>query len=932
MDEDDLVRHWIDSGLIAGTEDYEGAYIRGLKQDAANYKAGVEAQYQEFKNGPRERSLRQQFTKPGSTETYASVAEYLAQDKTYQALPESSRKAYADAVTDQFNQFMADDAIQKKFTRADGTRYVSAREYLENDAAYQQLVKNTQEKTNPYVREVNKKYTAFKNGDDTYRAMFTKEDGTTYDTVQQYLLADATYQGYIKDQNDYEGAVFDEFSHFVHNKSKGLLADMFTMPNGKTYDSAAAYLRDDATYNAMVKRYEHPEYAWTKEQLLYAIRNAIVNKESGVSSETQLKKANVQGGNVTLVARGIGVNSKQTTEIRASEIGGGSEAAIANLKKLANADAADVTLKDAKGNILVFTTGKETLPDGRVVEKQVVKGYDADNPILEVETDGIIDKFVIGNLSPLGVYATGRLDVTATNGSVFIAGRSNDQAGFSSVNVGQITAIGEDVRLYTREGINNAAVTASEMKQGNIHGHNLIAYGGTKDIGAQNKPLGVTLSGDLLEAYADGSIYIKNMTGTDRLRVGSLFAKNLISLESKPGFDMTTNPKYTLAYLNAGNVLELKTDENEGIVGREENPIRILNNGTLVNLKAKEGYVKGMNGLLGDNSTMTAVSESNLEAGATQLEEKDAQGNVIKPSITGEIHSGGNVKLEAAKDAVVSGPVLSTNGDILIKAAADASINEAVTATAGNVAVDAANLAKIKGSLEVKGAGKKVSVSGVKGIVLDGSVTAGLPYRNSDGSYMGGELIELISAEGTIVQNKGGGLTARRVTATSGGAVTLTNSNNKFREFTAYGVNTQKTNEQGETVTVKAIDGSVTVSAHAGNDLKAGIESTTVYGNVMFANLDDGNLVVDTDIVTKAGKNGEAGDITLVQDKGDVYALRSLQADGSVVAMSSLGAVINTGNITAGKNIDVGGTLAYDAIGLTMKAGGHISVATVRGG
>ena len=130
MDEDDLVRHWIDSGLIAGTEDYEGAYIRGLKQDAANYKARVEAQYQEFKNGPRERSLRQQFTKPGSTETYASVSEYLAQDKTYQALPESSRKAYADAITDQFNQFMADDAIQKKFTRADGTRYISAREYL----------------------------------------------------------------------------------------------------------------------------------------------------------------------------------------------------------------------------------------------------------------------------------------------------------------------------------------------------------------------------------------------------------------------------------------------------------------------------------------------------------------------------------------------------------------------------------------------------------------------------------------------------------------------------------------------------------------------------------------------------------------------------------------------------------------------------------
>ena len=67
-------------------------------------------------------------------------------------------------------------------------------------------------------------------------------------------------------------------------------------------------------------------------------------KESGVSAETQGKKANVQGRNVTLTAKGIGVNTNIVTEIKADELTGGSNTAIANLKQLANADATDVTM------------------------------------------------------------------------------------------------------------------------------------------------------------------------------------------------------------------------------------------------------------------------------------------------------------------------------------------------------------------------------------------------------------------------------------------------------------------------------------------------------------------------------------------------------------------------------------------------------------
>ncbi|MBO5637708.1 MAG: hypothetical protein J5906_09360 [Acidaminococcaceae bacterium] len=991
MDEDDLIHHWIDAGLIAGTEDYEGAYIRGLKQDAANYKARVEEQFKEFKSGNNGFSLRQRFTKPGTTETYANAKEYLAQDKTYMVMenanadykayiekeyankegkPEleakyagydsaaaylaqdtgyqnmlSIARDYKDETEKDFAQFTVEASIKQKFTKTDGTFYASVSEYLAADTAYQKLVKETQDKTNPYVRDVNEQFNKFKNGDNTYKDMFTKEDGTTYDTVSQYLLEDATYQGYIKDQNDYSVRICDEFSHFTNNKSNGALADMFTLPSGKTYDSAEAYLRDDATYQAMVKKYEQPEFAWTKDQLLYAIRNAIVNKETGVSSETQTKVANVQGKNVTLVAKGVGLNTNQTTEIKASDLGGGAEASIAKMKQLANADAADVTMYNKNGDILRLVTVKSDT--GALVNTW--KAYKADKPSEEIHyTDASnyeIDKFVIGNFSPLGVYATGKLDVTAISDNVFIAGRSNDKAGFAPVNIGKITAggsddtgnVNSDVRLYTREGIYNAADRLGQ-NEGNIHAKDLIAYGGTKDIGSKEKPVTVSLSGDLLTANAgdssstdtaSGNVYIKNVKTDDKLRVGAIYAKNTISLESAKGFDMTTNPDYKLAYLNAGKALELKTNPSTGVIGSEANPIRILNNagtpeqyggdlannGMLINLTGKDAYVKGVNGTRGDNTTMrlglvkmtgdlAATSESYLEAGAVRLGDTEEEG------INGKVDAGGNVKLEAVKDVVVTGPASSTDGDITVKAGADARVNYALTAYSG-IYITAENEAKINGDLTAKATDNTVvSVSGKNGVTLDNSVISGRPQKDAEGSYRDGGAILLASANGRIRQNENGALVAHIVKAASGKAIDLTNQGNKFREFTATGVDSEETDEQGNKV--KVINGGVNVSAHAGNTLTAGIENSVVYGNVALTNVDDGGLTVNTDIAVKKNQDSNSGNITFNQ-QGDILVEGALQAENSVSETSANGNVTNYKEITAENNIQIQATAANDA-------------------
>ena len=712
VDQNDLIYHWIDAGLIAGTSDYEGAYIRGLKQDAVNYKARVEEQYELFTRGEANQQIKDMFTKKDGT-AYADVADYLAADEKYKALQDA-------------------------------------------------------------------------------------------------------------------------------------------------YDP------------------EKVQFAWTKDQLLYAIRNAVVNKESGVSAETQNKVANVQGKNVTLEARGVGMNTNTPTVIKASDLGNGSTESVNTLKLLASADAADVTMRDANGNTLAATVEKEIQPDGDIMEKQVWTAYDkAGN---KVETDGVIDTFVINNMSPLGVYATGRVDVTASGDNVFIAGRSNDQAGFAAVNVGKITASDQkDVRLYTREGIYNSAATDDEAMKGNIRSHNLIAYGGTKDIGEKEKPLTVNLSGDLLGAYADGNVYVKNVLSDDRLRLGSVFAKDTIYLESAKGFAMTTNPDYQLAYLNAEKQLELKADRVEGRFGEEDNPIRILNNGGIISLTGKDGYVKGVNGTQGDDAVMklgriemtdifTAASEGNLEAGVTSPEEKDEDGNVVKPEVPGEVKAGGNVMLKAVKD-----------------------------------------------------------------VILDHSVTAGT-LNLENGTFTGGGEIDLVSTKGRILQNADGALAAGSVTATSGKGVTLTDEGNTFREFTAYGVDTEVTDAQGNKVTEKAIDGSVNVRTHAGSMLDAAIAGTVVYGDVALANLDDGGLTVDTDIVTKKGNHGEAGNITFSQ-QGDILVSPNvaLQAGGSVFAASSDGAVSVLGTVVASRDIDVKTGSGKLRIFGDVRAGNDILAATESG-
>ena len=720
VDEDDLVRHWIDTGLIKGTPDYEGAYITGLKQDAANYKARAEAEYEEFvKGGARE-------------------------------------------------------PVKQRFTKADGS----------------------------------------------------------------------------------------------------------------TYASAAEYLTQDATYQAIVKKYENPTYVWTKEQLLYSIRNAIVNKESGVTAETQGKMANVQGKNVTLVAKGIGMNSGTTTTILASDLTDGSEKAISNMKLLANADAADVTIKDKNGNILTFGTDSQG--------KQTVTARDANGNT--VQTDGTVYSFVIGNLIPLGVKASGQVNVTASGGNVFVAGRGDENGVYSPLNTGVINAENQDVRLYTQEGIYNA-LQGKDAGQANVKAKNLIAYGGTKDIGAADKYLGVDLMGDLQSANANGSIYIKNIgSKSATLYVGSLYAGDTIALDSAAGIQMSWDKNYSGAYLNAGQHLRLTSDPNSGILGYANDPLRILNTGGEISLEAEQAYIKGVNGQLGDAATMNVGDVKTSGKAIMQSE-----GNLL---LSGELSAGTDATLETLAGGGISvpGSMSAENATIQVDQDKTGKGKNGDMIVNGNVT--ARNLAALHNN------------TAQGDIYITGSVIGGsMEITSKNGVITGygklettGKNLSITSETGDI--NIGGDFDVRQdLTLKTGGDGEITlYKDKKVHEVMNIlaGRNISLQTENGLILVEGKIvskSGSITAETETGEIFLAGVLDNTGSNDVVNAGGDITATVKKNGDITYAGSVKAGGEVKATTQDGIIRYAGSVETGNRIIAEAGNGFILYDGNVRAGGNV-----------------------------
>ena len=764
----------------------------------------------------------------------------------------------------------------------------------------------------------------------------------------------------LADSNDSEFLAYAEsaekYAQYVkYDTAEAYLKDTAAYKYSQ-YADANAYLAADATYQDLVNKAANPTFEWTKDMMLYAVSEKMVNPNSGGSTQTE-RAANILGGNITLLATTgtVGTFADQSITITAEDLAGNES--VKYMKQLMSVDASDVTVnRDKDGNLLSF----------------------------EIKND-----------MPLGIKASGTLDVQA-GGNVSVAGRKDKAGDHSAINVGNIDATKNNkngnVRLYSDQGIYNDLET-EDANQTNIIGNNLILTGGKESIGSSDKPLTVSLTGDLTEARADKDVFIKNMNNADYLRLGAMFAGDTISVESEKGFLMSNaNTDIAKSYINAGKTLEFKTNTETGIVGEEINPIRLLNDRAPVNITAESAYIQGMGSIalgiqngtlvLGNINTkgeFVAESEGSLAVG--REEETDDSGKVTKEAVAGSIVAGGDVTLGAKDSLTLDGTVTAGNLGIVKKDLTLTAFNGNIIQTdKGAIAADTVKTFNGK-SLLLENAENQFN-----NIIVDGIETESEPGLVENPAIDGDVRIQDNSEALTVTFNRdvagdisvtnllengtlanGGNLTAEgsialaaegRLTQTAGTLLTAGNDVTLTSEFgnviqdeaedtttgikaskvtviSAEGVDLQGEGNQFGALAVESTDenapiqGSVLVQDSA-DKLELSIQPA-INGDIAVANTkENGVIQVSSELQAKGDGENVKGDITLLSD-GSMQTDRKLTANRDVNLISESGAMTIGGDVsTATGDITLQSKEAMQTTG-ALTAGDDVNITSTDG-
>ena len=106
---------------------------------------------------------------------------------------------------------------------------------------------------------------------------------------------------------EYEAGVQSEFAQYLelkaayeNNEEAAKIDANYQVLNDRygDYTSADDYLAKSDTAQNHLADLQKAGAGWTENELLYAISDAIVNKQQG-STDTELKQANISGNNIT---------------------------------------------------------------------------------------------------------------------------------------------------------------------------------------------------------------------------------------------------------------------------------------------------------------------------------------------------------------------------------------------------------------------------------------------------------------------------------------------------------------------------------------------------------------------------------------------------------------------------------------------------------
>lgn len=664
-------------------------------------------------------------------------------------------------------------------------------------------------------------------------------------------------------------------------------------------------------------------YGWSKNQLLYAIQDTVLNTKPG---EVQtVETPNVSAKNITLNAAsgGIGIDGEAQTisydALNSEE----------NLKLLANAKAGDLTWDEENKQVTIRQQQAITVAaDGAV--NVAVEGNgnvylagvkDTTLDINDIETGGNVrlqgddgvevgsikggnliiaggeGSITSGNANDLYVHTelTGSLDAKA-KGDIYISETGDlDILTLATDKAAHLAATGSILMENVKDSTAQGRINAAEVN---------LSAGGSIGGAGENQAIRILDNGAVVNAEAAGGIWISGESGDGS--TGNLVIGNI----NGGSFDLTSVSDVSLGREG--------TDEDEALTGsitttNGDASISAVNvdlaDGT-VNVGTNDFNVIATNG----DITQSAASKGRLTANHVNLSSTGSQlllseTNQINSVAVKGLHNNsltGNVEIHSAADSfdVQFG---DTDGDT----AAGITVNDGSIVIQHNGSAD--------GKLTVTGSATTQKANGSD--------------VNADISFSGKQ--SAIDVEGTM--NAGDNFSA----TTESGAINITGTvtahNGEVKATTNSGAisfDGDVTAMRGDVTAATGIgdvtfDGSV--SAEEGN-----INATTDQGNILV----DGSAVAKTDILLESGSgaitvNGIAtagnqfkadtvdGKITL---GGDVTATA-----GSVNAHTTAGDIEVKGDVDAGTDIDLeSGSGAITVTG-SATAGNDFSATTGSG-
>ena len=709
--------------------------------------------------------------------------------------------------------------------------------------------------------------------------------------------AKAEYQKAVIEANGNEDAI-----NVAYEKYKAAEADYFK--NSGFSEAEQSVIANYAEISSS------DNYGWSKNQLLYAIQESVLNSEPGTVQTVDTP--NVTANNITLTALNGGIGIDGAAQFISNDELNNEE----NLKILAAAKAGDLTWGQNEDGIAGVT----------VRQQQAIT--------VQVKQEG------------------GKVDVTGKE-NVYLAGVKD-----TKLNVNGIDTDG-DIRLQGDAGVN---------VDGTLSGVDLTIAGGTGDIAGNDGGYVKTDVTGNVNANADGDIYIHH---TGDLKLLAVATNKSANFKADDNILMYTDPNTEAqGYINASVVNLTATD---GSIGEADNAVRILDNGAVVNAIAENGNII-LAGVHGDESTgelvlgtingamldVTSISDVSLgRAEDDSTEETEAVASSITITSNASIEAV-NVDLVRGTANIGTSTTADNNFNLTAKGG---SITQSSThsITTDNVNVSSVNDIRLashenkvnsfvvnglgaanslNGSVELAGSKDSGFTANLNGITVNnGGVTVTNYAENGTLNISGGSVTTTDAEKGSITFSSEGSITsnaavnsAANINMNADGAIdndgSLTAQNNVNVDTTAGAIElggsvTAKTGN----VNVETDSGTITSTGNVTGDdkviINSGAGDVTVNGDVTATNEEVKVTTGGGDITTTGTISGNTDVKVDAGTSGSIDLGGSVTANtGNVNVETDSGTITTTGNVTGGNDVNV--TSGSGAINL----GGNVEAET----